>query len=187
MNLEELAVKVLDAVEATEVPFMAVGAIAAGAYGVPRSTRDIDLLVALHTGGGILSVMQALEPLLEFDPQAQFDTLTWGRRQIGTTFSQPHMKVELFEMFDDPFVLSEFDRRQRVFVPLLNRHTWLPTAEDVVVQKLRWGRNKDLDDARDVLAVQGPEALDMSYIRNWCGLHNTTSRLEDALSGIPPL
>lgn len=97
------------------------------------------------------------------------------------------MKVELFEMFDDPFVISEFERRQRVFVPLLNRHTWLPTAEDVVVQKLRWGRNKDLDDARDVLAVQGPESLDMPYIQKWCELHKTTSRLEDALAGIPPL
>ncbi|MFT3991365.1 MAG: hypothetical protein QM680_08130 [Luteolibacter sp.] len=187
MNLEALAIQVLDAVEATGVPFMAVGAIAAGAYGVPRSTRDVDLLVALHTGGGILAVMKSLAPFLNFDPQAQFDTLTWGRRQVGTTLTQPHMKVELFEMFDDPFVISEFDRRQRVFVPLLQRHTWLPTAEDVVVQKLRWGRSKDLDDARDVLAVQGTETLDMPYIRHWCDLHQTTTRLEDALAGIPPL
>lgn len=73
MKLEELAIEVLDAVESTGVPFMAVGAIAAGAHGVPRSTRDVDLLVALHTGGGIRAVMQALAPLLEFDPQAQFD------------------------------------------------------------------------------------------------------------------
>jgi hypothetical protein len=47
---------------------------------------------------------------------------------------------------------------------MLGRTTWLPTAEDVVVQKLRWGRPKDLEDARDVLAVQGTESLDMAYI-----------------------
>jgi O-acetyl-ADP-ribose deacetylase (regulator of RNase III) len=39
MKLEELAVRVLEAAEAENVEFMAVGAIAAGAYGVPRSTR----------------------------------------------------------------------------------------------------------------------------------------------------
>ena len=58
---------------------------------------------------------------------------------------------------------------------------------DVVVQKLRWGRNKDLADARDVLAVQGPEALDMAYIEHWCGQHGTLARLHEALAGIPPL
>src|SRR5262245_51024206 len=61
---------------------------------------------------------------------------------------------------------------------MLGRATWLPTPEDVVVQKLRWGRNKDLDDARDVLAVQGPETLDMGYIRRWCAEHSTAERLK---------
>ena len=56
-----------------------------------------------------------------------------------------------------------------------------------MVQKLRWGRNKDLDDAHDVLAVQGPETLDMAYIEHWCALHGTAPRLSDALAGIPPL
>ena len=57
----------------------------------------------------------------------------------------------------------------------------------MVVQKLRWGRNKDLDDARDVLAVQGPESLDMDYISRWCEIHGTATRLREALDGIPPL
>ncbi len=56
-----------------------------------------------------------------------------------------------------------------------------------MVQKLRWGRSKDLDDARDVLAVQGPESLDMAYIEKWCAQHGTTGRLKAALAGIPPL
>ena len=44
MTLEALAVKVIEAAESAGVDFMAVGAMAAGAYGVPRSTRDVDLL-----------------------------------------------------------------------------------------------------------------------------------------------
>jgi hypothetical protein len=55
------------------------------------------------------------------------------------------------------------------------------------VQKPRWGRSKDLDDAREVLAVQGPESLDMVYIENWCAQHGTTDRFKAALAAIPPL
>lgn len=187
MTLEALAVKVIEAAEAARVDFMAVGAIAAGAYGVPRSTRDVDLLVGIHREGAVAAVVAQLSPIVEFNAQVVFDTLTWGRRHVGQSRSMPPFKVELFEMFDDPFVLSEFARRQEVFVPLLGRATWLPTPEDVVVQKLRWGRNKDLDDARDVLAVQGPESLDMAYIEKWCAQHGTTERLKAALAGIPPL
>ena len=187
MTLEALAIKVLEAAEAAGVEFMAVGAVAAGAYGVPRSTRDVDLLVAMNVGGGINAVVSKLDPFVQFDAQVVFDTLTWGRRHVGQSRSAPPFKVELFEMFDDPFVQSEFGRRQKIFVPMLGRTTWLPTPEDVVVQKLRWGRSKDLDDARDVLAVQGPETLDMAYIEQWCAQHGTAERLKTALAGIPPM
>jgi len=37
-----------------------------------------------------------------------------------------------------------------------------------------------------VLAVQGPETLDMAYIEKWCGQHGTQDRLRAALAGIPP-
>ena len=187
MTLEDLAVKVVEAAEATGVLFMAVGAIAAGTYGVPRSTKDVDLLVAINAGGGIGEVISRLKEVVEFDPQVVFDTLTWGRRHVGQCRFSPPYKVELFEVFDDPFVTEEFRRRREVYVPMLRRTTWLPTPEDVVVQKLRWGRSKDLDDARDVLAVQGPESLDMTYIEGWCAQHGTTDRLRAVLESIPPL
>ncbi len=162
-----------------------MGAIAAGTYGIPRATKDIDLLVSLDAMRGIQKLIPALEDVIEFEAQAQFDTITWGRRYVGTSLSAPPFKVELFEMFDDPFVLTEFSRRERRYVPLLDREIWLPTAEDVIVQKIRWGRSKDLDDARDVLAVQGPETLDMPYIENWCATHGTSQRLRDIIASLP--
>jgi hypothetical protein len=72
--------------------------------------------------------------------------------------NQPTIKIELFELFDDPFVIREFERRRRIYIPILNRESRIPTAEDVVVQKLRWGRPKDLDDVTDILAVQGTDS-----------------------------
>jgi hypothetical protein len=187
MRIEELALKVIESAEREGIAFMVVGALAAGAYGVPRSTRDVDLLVSIEAPGGVERLAAALAPWVEFDPQVVFDTITWGRRHVGRSRATPPFKIEIFETIADPFVQSEFSRRRQVFVPMLNRSTWLPTPEDVIVQKLRWGRSKDLEDARDVLAVQGTENLDLPYIEKWSALHQTTDRLRRILAEIPPL
>jgi hypothetical protein len=187
MTVEALAALVIDACEAEGVEHMLTGAFATSFYGIPRSTKDVDVVVGLAGGSAIERIISRLGPEVEFDPQIQFDTLTWGKRQVGKSRQPPPFKVELFELFDDPFVMEQFARKRRLRSKQIARTTWLPTPEDVVVQKLRWGRSKDLDDARDVLAVQGPETLDMVYVEQWCARHGTTQRLQDALAGIPPL
>lgn len=187
MKVEDLANRVIRACEAESLDYMVTGAFACGYYGIPRSTKDVDLVISMGASDAISRIISRLDPDVEFGTQVQFDTLTWGRRHVGRSRANPPLQVELFELFDDPFVRQQFTRRCQLFSSQLNQTTWLPTPEDVVVQKLRWGRNKDLDDARDVLAVQGPENLDMSYIHHWCAIHGTSDRLLTALAAIPPM
>jgi hypothetical protein len=77
---------------------------------------------------------------------------------------------------------SRFARRKKL--TLLSRDAWLPTPEDVIIQKLRWShgarRSKDFDDAVAVMAVQGEAKLDWSYIESWCGEHGTLELLAEA-------
>lgn len=186
MTVEALAAAVIDACQSEGVEHMLTGALAYSLYGIPRSTKDVDVVVSVSSENPVGRIAQRLADLVEFDNQVQFDTLTWGKRLVGTVRTVP-LKVELFELFDDPFVMEQFARRRHLFSDHIGRSTWLPTPEDVVVQKLRWGRSKDLDDARDILAVQGPETLDMDYVKQWCVRHATSSRLQAALLGIPPL
>jgi len=60
---------------------------------------------------------------------------------------------------------------------------WFPTAEDVIVQKVRWaksgGRGKDFDDVVAILKVQ--TTLDFEHINHWCSRHETLEILEKAL------
>ena len=76
-----------------------------------------------------------------------------------------------------------FGRRLRGAVG--GRQVFMPTAEDVVVTKLRWSRHgrrhKDVDDVRNVLAVQG-RRLDLEYIRQWCDQHGTRELLDRLLT-----
>ncbi len=62
----------------------------------------------------------------------------------------------------------------------------MPTAEDVVIWKLRWARPKDIEDIRNVLLVQSREGnLDWTYMREWCAKHGTLARLEEIVAGLP--
>lgn len=187
MLVEDLARQVIEACNAQGIPHMLTGALAFNLYGIPRSTKDVDIVVEVDRPESINQLISRLEPEIEFRDQVQFDTITWGSRHIGRAAGDTALVVELFELFDDPFVKKQFARRYKKVAPDLGIETWLPTAEDLIVQKIRWGRSKDLDDARDVLAVQGPETLDMAYIQNWCDTHGTRERLETIVASLPPI
>lgn len=64
MTLGQLATAIFEKAESLAVPHMAVGAIAAGTYGIPRATKDIDLLVSVDQKNGIRQLMTGLEDIL---------------------------------------------------------------------------------------------------------------------------
>ncbi len=181
MNIEDITFDLIAALEAANCPYMLVGAIAAIHYGVARSTFDVDAVVGYqsHTAA---ELAKRLGAKYELDTQQALEVFTGKPVQVIHLKSSP-FKIDLFPLTDDAFDQERFQRRQRV--SLRGRQVYLPTAEDVVVQKLRWGRSKDLDDARDVIAVQS-DALDWSYIEKWCHLHGTLETLAKVRTALPP-
>jgi hypothetical protein len=93
------------------------------------------------------------------------------RRYTPTKF-----EIELFRLGKDPHHQERFARRRRLPLPDLQIEAVIPTAEDVVIQKLRWQRDKDLADVRIVMAVQAAR-LDWSYVQQWTDQHGTTELL----------
>lgn len=187
MNLYELAAHVIEALEAENIPYMVVGALSSSVFGIPRATKDVDIVLQLQSREPLHRLGERLWQVATFDPQVTFETLTGSVRHILTAKTKPPFIVELFELGLDPFVVERFSRRRDEWSGQIKRRVFLPTAEDVVVQKLRWGRPKDLEDARDVLAVQTPAKLDMAYITRWCEVHQTSERLHAMLAEIEPL
>lgn len=188
MTVEELARAVIAACEQSGANHMITGAFAFNYYGLPRATHDIDIVVEIRDPGTLPGIISRLGPEIAFDEHVQFDTATWGRRHIGHPRGSTTLSVELFELFelfDDPFVMAQFARRRQLDSLQLGRAIHLPTAEDIVVQKLRWARPKDLEDARDILAVQGLEGLDLPYIETWCAAHGTSPRLRELIASLP--
>jgi hypothetical protein len=186
MTGEEATAAAIDALVASGLPYMLVGSFSSNLYGIPRSTKDADFVVALEDRS-IMEVARRLPPSINVDPQMAFETVTMTRKYEAMILDSP-FKIEFFLLSDDPHDRSRFERRR--IEPFLGRQVHVPAPEDVIIQKLRWHglvrRSKDLDDARDVLAVQG-DTLDFAYIHRWCDAHGTRVLLDDLLASIPPI
>lgn len=181
---EEAVLACIDALEATGIPYMAVGSLSSSLYAIPRSTQDADFVVEL-SGDLFAKLLKRLGPRFRVDPQARFETVTSTTRHIINT-ADGLFRIDLFQLSDDPYDRERFARRRRVKV--IGRDAYAASPEDVIVMKLRWSRqgkrSKDLDDARNVIAVQG-DALDWDYIHRWCDEHGTRELLDETRRSIP--
>ncbi len=186
MTTQEIVRKVVDAMEQLGVPYMLVGSLSSNAYGVARNTQDADFVVQLEPIT-ISQLAEKLGPDFQLNPQLSFETITATTRHVLEVPSEA-FKVEFFLLSDDPHDRARFERRRRLEV--LGGPAYLPSPEDVVITKLRWSRHgerqKDLSDARDVIAVSGPQ-LDWPYIERWCDEHGTRKLLDHLRHSIGPL
>jgi hypothetical protein len=184
MSPHEAVGRVIAALKTAGLNHLFSGALASNHYGIERSTKDADIVLETAPGD-FATFARTLGPELDLDSQVTSETITGSLRRIiglrGTPF-----KIELFLLGSDPHHQERFRRRLPVRLASLGIETWVPTAEDVVVQKVRWGRHKDRADAQNVIAVQG-EHLDWPYIERWCEAHGTRARLEEIRASIPPL
>lgn len=183
MTQTALIVTVIDALNEAGVPYLLAGSLAANIYSIPRSTKDADFVVEMDSAG-LERVTKLLEPMFELDPQQHLETSTWTRRYIWKAREMP-FDIELFLKSTDPHHVEQWSRRREIHIEALDRQTWVPTPEDIVIQKLRWGRAKDLTDAAALISVRGRQ-LDWRYIEKWCGMHGSLPRLQAVKAAIPP-
>jgi hypothetical protein len=185
MNSLKVTAAVIDALEAAGVEYMLVGAYSANAYGVTRSTNDADIVVILDADKR-REVIDRLGSDFDFDPQMKLEGFTGSLRNV-VNHVPTGFQIELFRLNkNDDHHRERFQRRRRMFLAEIDREVWLPTPEDVIIQKLRWQRRKDLDDAATILAVNSPN-LDWNYINSWTRNHGTQELMQELMQSLPKL
>ena len=175
MTSEQALAQLIERLEEDQVAYMLVGALSSNLYGVPRATDDADLVISFD-GFDVVRFGQTLGEKFVLDRQMMMEGFTGSVRHV-LHFSPTGFDIELFRLGDDLHHRERFGRRRRQHVPECSREAWVATAEDVVVQKLRWARRKDLDDIVDLIAVSGA-GLDWAYIDRWTEIHGTTDLLK---------
>ncbi len=174
MNSEQALARVIERLEEERVDYMVVGAMSSNLYGVPRATDDADVVVSFDDFD-VVRFCRTLGDGFVLDRQMMMEGFTGSVRHV-LHFSPTGFDIELFRLGDDPHHRMRFGRRRRQHVPECSREAWVATAEDVVIQKLRWARRKDLDDIVDLIAVSGT-GLDWAYLSHWTEIHGTTDLL----------
>lgn len=186
MTGTESLLMLLEAFAAKDIPYMVVGSYSSNFYGLPRSTKDADLV--LHLSGDDWSKLpETLPEGMTMDEQMSFEMVTSTRRELIRIKGSP-FQIELFRLSDDEHDRSRFERRVKLEI-FPGRFVFLPSPEDVIVQKLRWSsvakRPKDYSDTVSVMKMQG-KLLDWPYIEKWCAAHGTLDILAQAKAEAAP-
>ncbi len=168
MQPEEIIRHAAAALMACGVPYMVVGSVASIAYGEPRTTRDLNLVVALKPEQIADLAAHFPEPDWFLDQEAAREAVSAGG-QFNILYVAGGLKLDLMPHGPSDYDAVEFARRQPVEV-LPGLLIDVARPEDVILGKLRYYREgrstKHLDDIAGILAVSG-EQVDRAYVDKW--------------------
>lgn len=182
------ALLVVRHLDAMQIPHTIGGSIASSFAGEPRSTVDIDIVVALEERH-----VEALVAALSAEFYVDADAL---RRAIRTRSSAnlihqaTQLKVDLFVAGGTPLDARQIARRLAVDLGD-GRRLHVHPPEDILLQKLRWYRrggevsDRQWRDISAIVRVQGGR-LDRDYLREGAGILGVTDLLDLALAEMPP-
>ena len=168
MELAELLSRVTETFDQLGIPYLVTGSMATIAYGEPRLTNDIAVVVRL-------SPIQ-VRPLCDAFPDDEFYVSLEAalesvqhRGQFNILHPASGLKIDLMVADDSAFNTSRFERTRFLSVaPEIV--VAFASPEDVILKKLEYfregGSEKHLRDIAGVLKIMGPE-LDHPYLTSW--------------------
>lgn len=182
----EIMLRVIEALEELDSPYLVGGSYASSAHGIARATMDIDILAAIpakHAG----ALAAKLEPEFYADEGAIRNAIM-AKRSFNVIHLDTMFKVDVFVSKRDPFDLKQLERRTlEVVLRDPERSAYLASPEDIILSKLRWYRKTNEKSERqwsDVLGVMSVQAgkLDLEYLKQWANELSVSDLLERALT-----
>lgn len=181
LSVQTVFEKIRAALEAANIPYFVTGSFASSAHGIPRSTNDIDIVIA--------PTREQLAHLLSQFPESEYATSTEDAFDAFTHRSSFNVidyatfwKVDFILRQYTPFDASRFARKQIVEIAGVRLDT--ASAEDVLITKLWWAKlgesQRQIDDAAGVVQVQA-EMLDREYVERWVAVLELDEQWKAAL------
>jgi predicted nucleotidyltransferase len=163
-HLEQLLRDVCDTLDEAGVEYAIIGGIALSIWGEPRTTFDVDLVVAIRPDE-IESLCETLTASHRFliDPSVcPMPRMTLVRvHQVDHDKTPSELLLADLLVHEDDTASHVIARRRKG--TFLGRDYWFCSPEDLIVLKLVAGRRRDKTDVLAVLSQMSDE-LDVEYI-----------------------
>lgn len=163
----------LKALESAGIEYMIGGAVAAWAWGEPRSTLDLDLVVNIP----LESIGQLSNELMKRDMLVPEEIILANilEERVDLPINAIHMhsgyKADLYPVRDgDELRAAAFGRRQKVDMGRSIGEVYLHSPEDLIIYKLwYYSINQQTKHIRDITSIVMTleDELDFSYVEEW--------------------
>lgn len=181
----EVVLEVVAILDELQVRYHLGGSFAAAIHGVPRQTRDADVVVDLDAGTAA-QLVERLKAECYVDGEAAAAAVSrqgsFNAIHLATGF-----KVDFFVAGSGDFDAGELDRSELQLIAAdPPRSAWVKSAEDTVLRKLQWFRSggeasdRQWNDVLGILLTQGSR-LDEGHLREWAEALGVADLLEQAL------
>jgi len=175
----DFLLQVIEALERASVVYAVTGSWASTTYGLPRTTHDLDVVLAI-------SVEQAAELAAAFPAPFYADPEWMQRAAAEQTFFNvidpaSGLKVDFWPAKADEFSQAQFKRRRQQ--DLFGRRVWMLAPEDVILSKLLWYQSSPSEtQLRDCVGIWKTRraTLDQAYLLEWARRLN----IEDLLTRV---
>ena len=164
MNQGEFFGYVIDVLEELSIPYMITGSVASMAYGKPRLTLDMDVVVNFSSG-----IAEGFCKKFGDDFYADLNSVLnaiKGQGHFNIIHVPSGSKIDFYQLKKDEISQEMFRRRNKESFDE-KRMVFFSSPEDVIINKLIFydeGKSEtQLSDIRGMLRVSG-DKLDISYI-----------------------
>lgn len=135
------------ALNKSEIDYVLIGGVIVSIYGRPRSTMDIDVIIEHN-----------MEKVAKLEENLRKESLVVGENEIkGALLEGSHCSV-----FDNETILrldiktptrklEEEALQNRIILTIFNEETFIQIPEEIIIAKLLYGSDQDIDDAYSII------------------------------------
>lgn len=181
MEYQSTLRKIASILQGLKIPYFVTGGAAVVAWGRPRFTADVDVIVELKKN----QTKKLVDILIKegyIDEDAVKEALEY-QSEFNFIDEATGIKVDFWILKDDAFNKSRLKRK--VAQDIFGQKIYFISAEDLILIKLFWFEEskstRHLEDIQSIISIKKNE-LDFNYLKSWAKKQKTLGLLEEMIN-----